>query len=267
MHLSELNIYPVKSLKGIALEESPIEARGLLYDRRWMLVDQHSKFMTQREYPRMALIETSVKGDGLVVGFDGRDLAVPENAEGGPVEVGIWEGTVAAAVFGNEVNDWFSEALGVECRLVKMPETTHRPVPADYAVDAANDHVSFADAFPFLLIGKASLDGLNSRLKTPVPMNRFRPNFVVSGSEPFAEDNWRKVRIGENVFHVVKPCGRCVIPTVDQATGIKDGKEPLKTLASFRTKNGKVLFGQNLIGEHPRGMARVGDAVEILEVY
>ena len=168
-------------------------------------------------------------------------------------------------MFGDEVNGWFSDVLDVECRLVTMPETTRRRIPPEFAVNPGEDHVSFADGYPFLLIGEASLAEVNARLETPVPMNRFRPNLVVSGSEAFAEDSWKKIRIGETVFHLVKPCARCVLTTVDQATGVKDGKEPLKTLASFRTFDGKVLFGQNLIAENPGGVVRVGDEVEVLE--
>lgn len=274
MNLSEINIYPVKSLKGIGLSKSSVDMRGLHHDRRWMLVDADGQFMTQREFPKMALIETGVNGSGLKVRFDGRELAVPDEAENGPVEVGIWEGPVDAAMFGDEVNGWFSDVLEVDCRLVTMPETTRRLIPAEFAVRPGEDHVSFADGYPFLLIGEGSLAELNMRLQEtagettafrPVPMNRFRPNFVVAGADAFAEDTWKKVRIGETVFHFVKPCGRCVMPTVDQETGVKDGKEPLKTLASFRTVNGKVLFGQNLIAENPGGVIRVGDEVEVLE--
>lgn len=266
MKLSEVNIYPVKSLRGIALAESPVETRGLRYDRRWMLVDPNGQFMTQRDFPRMALIETSVNGSGLTVRFDGRELAVPGDADKGPVEVGIWEGPVAAAMFGDEINAWFSEVLEFDCRLVTMPETTRRLLPADFAVRPGEDHVSFADGYPLLLIGEGSLAELNSRLETPVPMNRFRPNLVVSGSEAFAEDSWKTIRVGETIFHLVKPCARCVLTTVDQATGVKDGKEPLKTLASFRTFDNKVLFGENLIAENPGGVVKIGDDVEVLEL-
>lgn len=265
MKLSEINIYPVKSLKGISLTESPVETRGLRYDRRWMLVDADGQFMTQREHPKMALLETSVNGDGLKVRFDGRELAVPEEAENGPVEVGIWEGPVTAVMFADEVNNWFSEVLETDCRLVTMPVTARRLLPAEFAVRPGEDHVSFADGYPLLLIGEGSLAELNTRLAVPVPMNRFRPNLVVSGSEAFAEDGWKKIRVGETIFHLVKPCARCVLTTVDQATGIKDGKEPLKTLASFRTFDNKVLFGQNLIAENPGGTVKVGDEVEVLE--
>lgn len=273
MKISEINIYPVKSLRGIPRNESLVENRGLKFDRRWMLVDADGQFMTQRDHPRMALIETSVDGNGLKVRFDGREMAVPACPEAAPVEVGIWEGPVAAAVFGDEVNGWFSEALGLQCRLVEMPRTTRRPVPREFAV-SEDDVVSFADAFPFLLIGEGSLADLNERLHAQaggasafraLPMNRFRPNLVVRGSEPFAEDSWKKMRIGETIFHVVKPCARCVLTTVDQATGVKDGKEPLKTMAGYRNVDGKVLFGQNLIAENPGGIVKVGDRIEILE--
>ncbi len=179
MHLSEVNIYPVKSLRGIALSEAPVETRGLRYDRRWMLIEPDGQFMTQRDFPRMALIETSVDGHGLQVRIDGRELAVPAEAEKGPVEVGIWEGPVAAAMFGDDVNRWFSDALDVECRLVTIPENARRLIPAEFAVRPGEDHVSFADGYPLLLIGEDSLAELNSRLETPVPMNRFRPNLVV----------------------------------------------------------------------------------------
>lgn len=265
MIISQINVYPIKSLKGISFEEAGIERRGLRYDRRWMLVDADGQFMTQRDFPKMALIETSVNGDGLKVRFNEREMAVPAEPEKGPVEVGIWEGPVAAAMFGEEVNGWFSDALGVECRLVTMPETTRRRIEPEYALNPDEDHVSFADAYPLLLISEGSLADLNSRLEAPIQMNRFRPNIVVAGTEAFAEDGWKKIRIGETVFHLVKPCARCVVTTVDQATGIKDGKEPLKTLAAYRTKDGKVLFGQNLIAENPGNVIRIGDEVEVIE--
>ncbi len=147
-----------------------------------------------------------------------------------------------------------------------MPEETKRKVNPLYAVRRFQDTVSFADGYPFLLIGESSLADLNSRLETPLPMNRFRPNLVVRGGEAFAEDRWKKIRVGERTFHVVRPCARCVITTVDQARGEKAGNEPLKTLATYRNKNGKVLFGQNLIAEGAGGMVKVGDQIEILEL-
>ena len=146
-----------------------------------------------------------------------------------------------------------------------MPDESKRAVNPFYAVRKFKDTVSFADGYPFMLLGQASLDDLNSRLAEPVPMNRFRPNFVVSGAEAFEEDNWKKIRIGTTMFHVVKPSERCVMPTIDQARGEKTGVEPLRTLSAYRTKKNKVLFGQNLIAEKAGGLVRVGDEVEILE--
>jgi len=269
MHLSEINIYPVKSLRGIWLSESTVEPRGLTFDRRWMLVDSDGRFMTQREFPRMALISVEVNSSGLTVGApETEPLWISSGAKKDTVRshpVTIWNSVCEAAFYPAEVNAWFSGVLGTECRLVAMPETTKRPVDPEYALRPADDHVSFADGYPFLLIGEGALADLNSRLEEKVPMNRFRPNFVVAGSEAFAEDGWKKIRIGETIFHVVKPSARCVLTTVDQATGIKDGKEPLRTLASFRTVGQKVLFGQNLIAEDTGRVIRVGDKVEVLE--
>jgi uncharacterized protein len=266
MILSEINIYPVKSLAGTALGSAVVEDRGLQFDRRWMLVDENRQFITQREVPRMALVKIEVGADGLTASVNGdritvaNDLAVPEKGN-----VKIWSSSVKGAFYPAEVDGWFSNALGISCRLVLMPETTHRKVNPFYAVRKFRDTVSFADGYPFLLIGQASLDDLNARLTEPVPMNRFRPNFVVSGSGPYEEDTWKRIRIGSTEFHVVKPCGRCVITTVDQATGDKNGKEPLKTLSTYRTRRGKVLFGQNLIAESAGGVIWINDPVEVLE--
>ncbi len=265
MHLSEINIYPVKSLRGIPVVAAAVEPRGLTHDRRWMLVDADGQFMTQREFPKMASIETAVNGGGLRVRCNGRELAVPADTLPGVVSVGIWEGPVEAAMFDSDVNEWFSDLLEVACRLVSMPETSKRYLPPEYALRPGEDVVSFADGYPFLLIGEGSLDDLNSRLESRVSMNRFRPNLVVAGSEAFAEDGWKRIRIGETVFHLVKPCARCVTTTVDQTAGVKTVKEPLVTLSAYRNVNGRVLFGQNLIAANPGGVVRVGDSVEVLE--
>jgi uncharacterized protein YcbX len=266
MHLSEINIYPVKSLKGIGLSESIVEDRGLRYDRRWMLVDATGQFLTQREYPIMARITIGLKESDFVAACDGSEISVPlspDTDEFRPVK--IWSSTVRSEVYPGEVNDWFSRTMGVECSLVSMPEGAHRAVSPSYAVRRFKDVVSFADGYPFLLLGEASLADLNSRLAEPVPMNRFRPNFVVTGGEAFAEDNWKIIRIGTTIFHVVKPSERCVLTTVDQDAGRKTGVEPLRTLSIFRNKGGKVLFGQNLIAENVGETIRVGDNVQVLE--
>ncbi len=182
--------------------------------------------------------------------------------------VKIWSSRCRAQLYEDKINQWFSDALETNCRLVLMPAETNRKVNYFYVVHR-DDVVSFADAYPFLLIGENSLTDLNSRLENPVPMNRFRPNFVVSGADAFAEDGWTRIRIGDVVFHLVKPCARCVITTIDQSNGIKQGVEPLKTLASFRipkrSVKKKILFGQNLIAEDVGKIVNVGDAVEVLE--
>jgi uncharacterized protein YcbX len=266
MRVSEINIYPIKSLKGITLQEAAMEDRGFRFDRRWMLVDRNNKFLTQREFPAMARIEVSVGPDSLEVSLDGSGISIPFDvpSNGGPKRVRIWASLVKAEFYTSEIDEWFSDALGINCRLAAMTNVSKRLVSPFYAVRKFKDAVSFADAYPFLLIGQASLDDLNSRLANKVPMNRFRPNIVVEGFEPFAEDDWKKIQIGSNIFHVVKPCARCVMPTIDQAAGKKTGVEPLKTLASYRTKSGKVLFGQNLIADKSGGVVREGDEVKIL---
>ena len=265
MHLSELNIYPVKSLRGISLKEAVVEERGFQYDRRWMLVDRERKFITQREVPRMATVGIEVGPSGMRVTSNGSGTlevqAEPETGE--TAYVTVWSAKVKAEFYSEEVDRWFSDAIGSECRLVVMPEASKRVVPPP-SVRLFKDTVSFADAYPYLLIGEGSLADLNSRLESPVPMNRFRPNLVVAGSEAFAEDKWKRIRIGSTEFHVVKPCARCVMTTVNQSAGVKEGKEPLATLSSYRNRDGKVLFGQNLIAEKPGGIVRVGDEIEVL---
>lgn len=265
MHLSELNIYPVKSLKGISLQSAIVEDRGLQFDRRWMLVDEQNRFITQREIPRMATVKLAVDGHGMKASCNGSSIDVPlEATTGETAEVTIWADTVTAEFYPQEIHKWFTGAIGSECRLVGLPETTRRLLPEEYAIRKGVDDVSFADGYPFLLIGEGSLADLNSRLAEPVPMNRFRPNLVVAGSEPFEEDTWKRIRIGSTEFHLVKPCARCVLTTVDQVRGEKTGKEPLATLSEYRNRDGKVLFGQNLIAESVGGTIRVGDSVEVI---
>ncbi len=259
--LSGIYIYPIKSAAGISLKTAQVENRGFQYDRRWMLVDDTGKFLSQRQLPRMALISVLLEGDKLVVKAPNKEtLFIPLHLDrGSRISVQVWKDVCEAIPLGEDVSQWFSEFLEISCQLVYMPESSFRPVDSRYAID--NQPVSFADGFPFLLISEASLQDLNERLDEPVPMNRFRPNLVVSGCEPFAEDGWRLIRIGSIAFHVVKPCDRCAITTINQAQGIQ-GKEPLQTLAQYRRRNGKILFGQNLI-QAKLGTLQVGDLVAI----
>jgi len=263
MFLSGLFVYPIKSLKGIALNEAKIERRGLQYDRRWMLVDTEHKFMTQREHPMMATIGVSIQPNGLQVEANGNgSITVPfEPASDSTVDVEVWQNICPAKIVGGEAGSWFSDVLKFDCKLAYMHDDSKRMVDPNFAV--ADDIVSFADAYPFLLATEASLAELNSRLEHKVGMNRFRPNFIISGSEAFAEDDWKTVTIGSATFHSVKPSARCVMTTVDQDRGVKEGIEPLRTLATFRTRDSKVLFGQNLIAADDGKIVQVGDQLRI----
>jgi uncharacterized protein YcbX len=261
IYLSALYIYPIKSAGGISLEACKVDERGLHYDRRWMLVDAAGRFMSQRRYPRMALIEVRIEPDRLrVQAPEMPPLEVPLQPPSATRRLAqIWSDLVEVSPAGGDADRWFGEYLGASCSLVHLPDESIRPV--DPAYGSAGDRVGLADGFPFLLISEASLADLNARLESPLPMNRFRPNLVVGGCEPFAEDDWGLVRIGSIPLRVVKPCARCAITTVDQRTAAT-GKEPLRTLARFRRAGNKVLFGQNLIHD-ATGTLHVGDPVEV----
>lgn len=270
MELSEINIYPIKSLGGISLNESVVEEKGLQYDRRWMLVDENGDFFTQREFSKMATMKVSLENDGLKVTSDNQSVEIPFEANSNDrINVTVWGSRCEAVSYDNSVNSYFSDVLQTNCKLVIMPEDSRRLVNQDYAIRKLEDVVSFADGYPVLLIGEGSLNDLNNRLFDPIPMNRFRPNLVVKNSEAFAEDAWKKIKVGDAIFHLVKPCARCVMTTIDQATGISDGKEPLKTLSTYRLvkKDGesKINFGQNLIAENFGVSVKLGDKIEILE--
>jgi uncharacterized protein len=264
IRLSALHVYPIKSCGGAAVEEWEVDERGLRHDRRWMLVDETGGFITQRQHPRMALIGVRIEADRLVVSApEMPSLQVPFSPpESEPMLASIFADLVETLPVGAEADRWFGKFLGVRCSLVHLPDASVRAVDPDYG--EAGDRVALADGFPFLLISEASLADLNARLEHSLPMNRFRPNLVVAGCEPFAEDGWSRVRIGAISLRVVKPCARCVITTVDQGTGLK-GKEPLRTLATFRRSGTKVLFGQNLVHDET-GVLSVGDPVEVVQV-
>jgi uncharacterized protein YcbX len=262
--LTQLCIYPIKSLGGIQLTSANVMPKGLQYDRRWMLVDEHGLCMTQRVYPSMALFKTQLSGEHLNITFKNDSIEIllnpPANHQG--EQVVIWDDTVTTVEVDAKISTWFSDRLGISCKLVFFPEENARPVDPTYKVN--NEHVSLADAYPFLILGESSLQDLNMKLNEPVPMNRFRPNFVVRGSDAYAEDSWRNFSIGNIQFVGVKPCARCVLTTVNQDTAER-GTEPLRTLASYRTKNNKVYFGQNLVALN-YGEIKVGDKIKI-ETY
>ncbi len=258
--ISDLWIYPVKGCRGLPLPEVRLERAGLAGDREWMIVGSDGAFLSQRTHPRLALVAPRLEDGHLKLTAPGlADLALsPDTLETRP-PVTVWRDTVGAVSAGPRAQRWFEAWLGLPCDLVRMAPDARRPVDPRYG--GPQDEVSFADGYPLLVISKGSLDELNRRLDKPVPMDRFRPNLVVEGCPPFAEDNWSALEIGEVRLRVAKPCARCVVTTVDQATGVR-GREPLATLAGFRSSDGKVLFGQNLIPDHT-GHLRVGQRVRV----
>ena len=261
--VSALYIYPVKSCAGIAVASATLDTRGFVGDRRFMIVDDAGSFLTQRELPRLALISPRTDDDVLSLDAPGMaPIETPVRRGRGDGAVTIWDDTCSAIDQGDEVSAWLGRYLGTRCRLVRQADDDVRRIDPTYAMSAA-DEVSFADAYPLLLISEASLADLNSRLEVPLPMDRFRPNVVLSGTEPYAEDAWRSIEIGAVRAQVVKPCVRCVTTTVDQRTA-EAGKEPLRTLATYRKGPRGVMFGQNVIHGHP-GTINVGDRVRVRE--
>ena len=246
VELSELHLYPIKSCGGISATSAALDRFGLVGDRRWMLVDEQSVALTQRESAAMALIHTQIESGGLRISRAGESLVVatPERLSAAELKVTVWGDKVQALDGGEEAAQWLSKQLGLECRIVFMPDDSQRPVDKSFA--QAGETVSFADAYPLLLISQASLDDLNGRLENPVPMDRFRPNIVVSGCAPFEEDTWKRIRIGDVEFDLPKPCARCVMPSIDQRTGLRD-KAINRVLASYRRRDGQIFFGQNLL--------------------
>ena len=266
LSVSQLYIYPIKSLGGIAVTNAIVTNRGLQYDRRYMLVDVNNLFLTQRELPAMALVRTAIEANELLVWHKDKISGklplplVPEPSELTAM-VKIWDDCCEGQYINDEADKWFSNKLNFPCRLVYMPESTKRNVDATYAFN--DDITSFSDGYPILLIGQSSLDNLNSHLEKALPLNRFRPNMVMAGGPPFEEDTMEQFSINDTNFYGVKLCERCVIITTNQETSIK-GKEPLRTLAKYRMTNNKVLFGQNVLcgGE---GMIRVGDEIRVVK--
>lgn len=263
--LSEIWIYPIKSMGGISLNQAQLTDRGLAHDRRWMLVDAQNRFVSQREYPQLALFQTAIKEQFLNVKYriTGESVEFPlvSTYNDASLLVSVWDDLVAAYEVKPEVSQWFSNILNFEVKLVYMPDESLRKVEPDYAV-TSTDLTSLSDGYPFLIIGQNSLDELNRRLENPVPMNRFRPNFVFTGGTANEEETWKEFTIGQEFFYGVKPCARCVMTTVDQDKGMVSGSDPLRTLAEYRRVGNKVLFGQNLIST-TLGQVAIGDQITI----
>jgi len=267
MHVSGLYIYPVKSCRGLACDVIRLDDLGFEHDRRFLVVDREGQFLTQRGLPQMARIATQLTSADLILSAPGAGRVsvrlTPASAETGTprrVSAVVWRDGVEADDCGEESAEWLSAFLGQPARLVRIGNAYRRPVRK-----SPSDSVAFNDAYPLLAISQSSLDHLNAKLDTPVPMNRFRPNLVIAGAPtPHAEDAWPRVRIGlEVVLRAGGPCGRCVVTTTDQFTGER-GVEPLRTLATYRRRAGdpaNVDFGQNLIHESKTGTLRIGDPV------
>lgn len=272
--VTELTLYPIKSCAGVAVDEAVVGAAGLaalgVHDREWMLVSEDGQFLTQRERPRMALIVPRPDGEVMVVDAPGIEpLALPlSRPDGPPRQVRIWDDAVTGGDCGDAAAAWFSRVLGSPVRLVRFRRDVVRPTSTKWTAGVAAE-TRFADGYPILLIGQASLDDLNARLvatgRAALPMNRFRPNLVVDGIDAFDEDYLDYLAAGALALKPVKPCARCPIPAIDQSTGIP-GPDPLDILVSYRANprmEGAVTFGMNCIVTAGAGaILRVGQQLD-----
>lgn len=264
--VSALHIYPVKGLKALDRAEARLTERGLEHDRRYMVVDAAGEFLTQRVLPKMATVWTDIEGAELTLSAPDLDaVSLPLQARDGErMQVRVWRSTCEAIAPSPEADRWLSEYLGLECRLVYMPESTRRESNPDYAPESI---VSFADGYACLVTSRSSLADLNARLVAKshraLPMNRFRPSIVIEGALAYEEDRWKEIAVGEAVFGAAKPCGRCQVTTTDQSTGEVMGPEPLATLASYREHpEFGIMFGMNWYVVKA-GLIRAGDRVEV----
>jgi uncharacterized protein YcbX len=270
LSLTSIHRYPVKSCRGESVSGLLVEPWGLAGDRRWMLVDETGAVITAREVNRLVLVDPAITADGLVVTApDLPALTVPVPDPGAQTPVNLWESHLTAAPAGPEADAWFSKATGRTARLVHLDDPTRRPTSPDFG--DPGDRVSLADGYPLLLTTEESLTALNDVVlehalgeREPLPMTRFRPNLVVAGADAWAEDDWRRIRVGDAMFRAVKGCARCVLTTIDPVTGTRE-KEPIASLARIRRWDGKTWFGINLVPDTAGVTIRVGDEVEVLE--
>lgn len=263
LSVSALYCFPVKSLGGMELNRAEIDRFGIQQDRRWMLVDENGQFLTQRQCAEMVFLTAQwLQGKLQITHKNGDQIELGrEDFAGDTCQVQVWRDQCAAIAAPLFANQWLSDHLGRPCRLVYMPDSTFRRVDQNYAKQ--QETVSFADGFPLLLTTTASLENFNQHLPQAIEMLRFRPNLVISGSEPWAEDNWQRIKVGELVFDVVKPCSRCAIPTINRSNAQKE-PEVFKALKKYRSQGKEVFFGQNLIPQQ-QGIIKVGDRVEVLK--
>jgi len=265
LQVSQLFIYPIKSLSGIARQTVEITGTGFKHDRRWMLVDEKHVFISQRTHPQMVLLHTAETDTGFTVSKYNDDtlsinipfsITLVKN-----IKVTIWDDVCDAIEVSDRHNEWFSEMLNIKCKLVYMPDDSKRMVDKQYARNG--EITSFSDGYPMLMISEASLENLNSKLKHTLPINRFRPNIVFTGGYAHIEDEMAAFAIDGINFLGVKPCSRCVITTINQRTAAK-GTEPLTTLSRYRLKNNKIYFGQNVLHQQ-NGVIHVGDEIKIVK--
>jgi uncharacterized protein len=272
LRIASVHVYPVKGLRGDDLRSAVVEPWGLAGDRRFMLINRDGRFLTQRDHPMLTQAFAGYLPDGgLRVQPTARtglpELVVPLPTGGELVEVRVWRSTLPAMLGPAEAHAWFSKLVGADTRLVYLDDPTRRAVNPEYG--QVTDRVSFADGYPLLLTASGSLEQLNDwlraerRIPAPLPMNRFRPSIVVEGAPPWAEDGWRRVRVGEVEFRVAKPCDRCVVTTIDQDTGERT-REPLRMLGERHRFGQDLLFGLNLIPDNT-GRITVGDPVTVVD--
>lgn len=259
--ISAIYIYPIKSLAGISLTESIVTERGLQHDRRWVLVNEDNYHITQRDFVEMALIDVVITENGLIVKHRTKDFGqlfipfVPQTTDNQVVR--IWDDEVKTVRVSEQADAWFSRVLGTNCRLFYQPEDSIRLVDAKYAIH--QEQVSLSDGYPILIAGQASIDDLSKRIGQETSIRRFRPNLVFTGGTAFEEDSWAEFRINGTILHGVKNCARCPVPNIDPETA-KISKEVIKTLSTYRTRNNKVLFGQNVLVKKT-GKISVGDKI------
>lgn len=259
--LTDIYIYPVKSLAGIRVSSWPVNEKGLLHDRKWMLIDNNNHFLSQRHIPKMVLIKTELSKTQLILSTESSgsislDLLPKDGSE---IISSIWSDQCLSKTISKQADQWLSDFLGIECKLVYQPDDVVRRVDPQYA--SANDKVNFSDGFPFLITSEASLDSLNQAMGLKLPMQRFRPNLVISQCESYAEDSWREISINNIDFRLPKPCSRCSVPTIDTETA-ETNKEPLTTLNRLRKWNKQVFFGQNAL-HNSSGLLSINSPVQI----
>lgn len=259
--LSDIFIYPVKSLAGIHVSKWDVVETGLKYDRQWMLIDENGQFLSQRRLPKMALIQMRLTDSALILSAPNvENFVLPlESQSNVIIKSTVWHDCCDAQHVSNEADSWFSQVLDTFCQLVYLPIKTKRGVDLKYATE--NDSVAFSDGFPFLIVSENSLNALNAELEKSVEMARFRPNLVISGCEAYAEDFWREIKIGEIDFRLPKPCSRCSVPAINPQTA-EVTKEPLTTLSRLRKWQNKIYFGQNAL-HNSIGNLEIGQSVDI----